>query len=408
VKTAKFGHELVKNMTVRLGYANVKIWLCANCPDPQCYSSSNSKVTQGSCKFCDAPLRLVRHLSFVDCPGHEQLMATMLNGSAVMDGAILLVAANEKCPQDQAKQHIAALEIKGLKTVCVVQNKVDLVNRDVAEQNFRAIRSYAASKAPSLINTPIIPVSAQHRLNMDSVCKILGNLPIPQHDLSQDLFMVVVRSFDINKPGQENISEIHGGVAGGSILKGSLSVGTRVEIRPGLVTSKNGSISCSPLFTKVISISSEQTKLQSAIPGGLIGVATTLDPSITKGDDLVGQVIGIPGRMPPVFHVIVVRYEPIDVSLGKPSPDTPRFRKGARVQVNVNSLTTEGAVTAVQPSGNTSIASIRLDLPCCAHVQQKITISLKPKEKWTLTGLGTILPQSSPMSLGKVNVSGDK
>jgi len=44
---------------------------------------------------------LIRHVSFVDCPGHDILMATMLNGAAVMDGALLLIAANESCPQPQ-------------------------------------------------------------------------------------------------------------------------------------------------------------------------------------------------------------------------------------------------------------------------------------------------------------------
>jgi translation initiation factor 2 subunit 3 len=44
---------------------------------------------------------LVRHVSFVDCPGHDILMATMLNGAAVMDAALLLIAGNESCPQPQ-------------------------------------------------------------------------------------------------------------------------------------------------------------------------------------------------------------------------------------------------------------------------------------------------------------------
>jgi translation initiation factor 2 gamma subunit (eIF-2gamma) len=48
-------------------------------------------------------LLLRRHVSFVDCPGHDILMATMLNGAAVMDGALLLIAANESCPQPQVR-----------------------------------------------------------------------------------------------------------------------------------------------------------------------------------------------------------------------------------------------------------------------------------------------------------------
>ena len=52
---------------------------------------------------------LVRHVSFVDCPGHDILMATMLNGAAVMDAALLLIAGNESCPQPQ--EHLIAARI---------------------------------------------------------------------------------------------------------------------------------------------------------------------------------------------------------------------------------------------------------------------------------------------------------
>jgi hypothetical protein len=53
-------------------------------------------------------MQLIRHVSFVDCPGHDILMATMLNGAAVMDGALLLIAANESCPQPQARGWVCA------------------------------------------------------------------------------------------------------------------------------------------------------------------------------------------------------------------------------------------------------------------------------------------------------------
>ena len=53
----------------------------------------------------------MRHLSFVDCPGHDILMATMLTGAAVMDAALLLVAGNMSCPQPQTSEHLAAVEI---------------------------------------------------------------------------------------------------------------------------------------------------------------------------------------------------------------------------------------------------------------------------------------------------------
>lgn len=78
------------------GYANAKIYKCDNekCPRPACYiSGGSSKDDSFPClrPNCSGRFQLVRHVSFVDCPGHDILMATMLNGAAVMDAALLLI-----------------------------------------------------------------------------------------------------------------------------------------------------------------------------------------------------------------------------------------------------------------------------------------------------------------------------
>ena len=70
---------------------------------------------------CGGTMQLLRHVSFVDCPGHDILMATMLNGAAVMDAALLLVAGNESCPQPQTSEHLAAIEIMKLKHLIILQ-----------------------------------------------------------------------------------------------------------------------------------------------------------------------------------------------------------------------------------------------------------------------------------------------
>lgn len=62
--------------------------------------------------------------------GHDILMATMLNGAAVMDGALLLIAANETCPQPQTSEHLAAVEIMRLEHIIILQNKIDLIRCD--------------------------------------------------------------------------------------------------------------------------------------------------------------------------------------------------------------------------------------------------------------------------------------
>lgn len=95
INTVRHYDEKFRNITIKLGYANAKLYQCPVCPAPQCFRSfSSSKEDKVICPHSGAELMLLRHVSFVDCPGHDTLMATMLAGAAVMDAALLLVAGN--------------------------------------------------------------------------------------------------------------------------------------------------------------------------------------------------------------------------------------------------------------------------------------------------------------------------
>ncbi|KAG0500064.1 hypothetical protein HPP92_000136 [Vanilla planifolia] len=188
---------------------------------------SASQKAYGSGKedspFCDVPgfenkrMKLLRHVSFVDCPGHDILMATMLNGAAIMDGALLLIAGNESCPQPQTSEHLAAVEIMRLQHIIILQNKVDLVQESVALNQFEAIQKFIQGTIAEA--APVVPISAQLKYNIDVVCEyIVNRIPIPERNFTSPPNMIVIRSFDVNKPGSE-VDEIKGGVAGGSILR---------------------------------------------------------------------------------------------------------------------------------------------------------------------------------------------
>merc|ERR1711975_207398 len=147
VQTVRFTNELERNITIKLGYANAKIYKCSNpeCKPPGCYKSHGSAtIDNPPCEIpgCGGTMKLLRHVSFVDCPGHDVLMATMLNGAAVMDAALLLVAGNESCPQPQTSEHLAAIEIMKLKHILILQNKIDLVKKDQAQQQMQDIRRF--------------------------------------------------------------------------------------------------------------------------------------------------------------------------------------------------------------------------------------------------------------------------
>lgn len=244
-------------------------------------------------------------------------MATMLNGAAVMDAALLLVAANESCPQPQTSEHLAAVEIMKLENVIILQNKVDLVKEGQAVEHQRSIEAFVKgmygdpfeSCMPTLLplgtvaeSSPIVPISAQLKYNIDSVNEyIVKKIPIPIRNFLSDPRLIVIRSFDVNKPGAE-VLDLKGGVAGGSILTGVLKVGQEVEIRPGIVTKDSqGKNKCKPIFSRIVSLHAENNLLDFAVPGGLIGVGTRIDPTLCRADRLVGQVLGAVGKLPKIY-----------------------------------------------------------------------------------------------------------
>src|SRR3989338_8278104 len=212
--TDTHSEELKRGITIRLGYANFSIY-----KDKEGYTTKKSK---------DA--KLLRTISIVDAPGHETLMATMLSGAAIMDGALLLVAANEECPQPQTKEHLMALQIEDIKNVVIIQNKIDLVTKEDAIKNSEKIREFV--KGSIAENAPIIPVSAKYNVNINYIIEAIEDvMKTPNRDNTKNPIMFVARSFDVNKPGSD-IKKIVGGILGGSLKQGVIKVGDRIEISP--------------------------------------------------------------------------------------------------------------------------------------------------------------------------------
>ena len=301
---------MFRNITIKLGYANAKLYKCPTCPPPQCYKSHKSgKADNITCTVegCGAPMVLYRHVSFVDCPGHDTLMATMLAGAAVMDAALLLVAGNQPYPQPQTREHLIAVDIMRLEHIIVLQNKIDIVMKDkvqVIKQQEEIKKSLSSGSGAA---APIIPISAQLKYNIDVVVDFLCRIPIPAREFTVPPYLIVIRSFDVNKPG-EDAEHFKGGVAGGTILKGCLKVGDEIAIRPGKLTrsTSTGKTSWTEIRSIIKALRADENELMYAIPGGLIAVGTKIDPQFTRSDNMVGQIIGYPGKMPQVFIEIDV------------------------------------------------------------------------------------------------------
>merc|ERR1719353_2616593 len=80
---------------------------------------------------------------------------------------------------------------------------------------------------------------------------------------------------------------------------GVLKMGDEIEVRPGIVKKDaQGTVTCTPIYSKVVSLFAEGNALQYAVPGGLIGVGTHIDPTLTRADRLVGQVLGLKANPP--------------------------------------------------------------------------------------------------------------
>ncbi|KAL4561288.1 hypothetical protein LXL04_033452 [Taraxacum kok-saghyz] len=389
VQTVRFKNELERNITIKLGYANAKIY---KCEDDRAYGSGKEDSPQ-----CDVPgfenskMTLMRHVSFVDCPGHDILMATMLNGAAIMDGALLLIAANESCPQPQTSEHLAAVEIMRLQHIIILQNKVDLIQENVAINQHESIQKFIQGTVAD--GAPVIPVSAQLKYNIDVVCEyIIKRIPIPERNFISPPNMIVIRSFDVNKPGSE-VDEIRGGVAGGSILKGVLKVNQFIEVRPGIVVKdESGNIKCTPIYSRIVSLYAEQNELQFAVPGGLIGVGTTMDPMLTRADRLVGQVLGEVGSLPDVYVELEVNFFLLRRLLGVKTKGTERQGKVSKLSkaeilmLNIGSMSTGARVLAVK----NDLAKLQLTSPVCTSKGEKIALSRRVEKHWRLIGWGQI------------------
>jgi translation initiation factor 2 subunit 3 len=394
IYTVKFKQEKERNITIKLGYANAKIYKRDNQEEdgPGGYTSFGSRTADVvPCADGEGNWRLVRHISFVDCPGHDLLMATMLNGAAVMDAALLLVAGNEPCPQPQTSEHLAAVEIMRLKHIMILQNKVELVKEAQAQAQYEDIKKFVAGTCAG--ESPIIPLSAVLKYNLDIVCEYLcTQVPIPPRDFTSSPQMIIIRSFDVNKPG-DAIADLKGGVAGGSILKGVLKVGQEIEVRPGIMTTDGtGKYTCKPILSRIMSLAAEQNSLQYAVPGGLIGVGTKIDPALTRADRLIGQVLGTPGKLPDIYIEIEVKYYLLRRLLGVKSDGekqgkVSKLKKGEILMVNIGSTAAGGKIVGIKEN---DFGKIALTSPVCSQDGDKVALSRRIDKHWRLIGWGQI------------------
>lgn len=379
VWTARHSEELRRGITIRIGYADAFIYKCLKCRGPYNYT------IETKCPNCGSETKLKRAISFVDCPGHHSLMVTMLSGSALMDGALFVLASNAKCPQAQDREHLLAAQSVGIKNLVIVQNKIDVVNKERALENYKEIKAFV--KGTIAEEAPIVPISAQHGTNIDVLLReIEERIPTPKRDLDAPPRLYVLRSFEVNKPGTD-IDDILGGVIGGSIVQGAFRIGDQIEIKPGIPVQEGGKTKYEKLITTVRSLSVSRGQVEQATSGGLVGLGTDLDPSLSKSDGLVGSVAGKIDTLPPTLEKVTLDVQLFEKVVGTElAVPVEKIRTNEPLVLNVGTTVTSGLVT----SARENLADITLRKPVCVEPTSKVAISRRIAESWRLIGFGTL------------------
>ncbi len=377
VWTDRHSEELKRGISIRLGYADTTFRKCPKCEPPYCYT------VEKTCPRCGSETEILRTVSFVDSPGHETLMATMLSGAALMDGAVLVIAANEKCPRPQTKEHLMALEIIGVDKIVIAQNKIDIVSKERILENYREIQEFI--KGTIAENAPIIPISAQQKVNLDALIEAIEEtIPTPKRNLDAPPLMHIARSFDVNKPGTPP-EKLIGGVVGGSLARGRLRVGDEITIRPGIKDEKRGT--WEELHSEVVGITASGKSVEEATPGGLIGVATKLDPYLTKSDALVGNILGKEKSLPDVLFEFTMDVQLLERVVGTEEElKVEKIKMNEPLMLSVGTMITLGVVT----SARDDVVEVKLKRPVCAEKGWRVAISRRIGSRWRLIGAGII------------------
>ena len=376
IRTQRDSREKKRNITIKAGYANIKIFKCNNCESE---FSSKETLQELQCLNCDNNCELIKHISFVDCPGHQELIETMMCSVSLMNGAIVVVSITDPIKKKpQLLQHLIAAKINNLKIIICI-NKCDLVSIETVKE--RKLELDEILNKLNIIPCTIIPTSFTNRLGLDYLIKAI-NIYFNDVELntnSKTLFRIT-RSFDINKPGI-NFNEIKGGCLGGSLISGKLNINDEVEINPGILKKeKNGKYTNIPIITNLLSFESDKINLNNISSGGLVGILTNIDPYYCKNDLLKGNIITKVGESLPVYNQIKVEFNKLD-------DDIEWIPKnGNKVYLHISNMSSEATISKFKDN----IINFEILKPLCIDISSTILICIK-QPNLKIIGIGKII-----------------
>lgn len=333
ISPMRYKSEKLKNLTIKLGYANSIIYKC-NCDG---FNSYKCNIKEKICNKCGSEYQKQKNISFVDCPGHQSFMGTMLNGACLMDVALLVISASDECPQPQTVEHLKALTVMGVKKIIILQNKIDLVNREGALKSLKEIKKFVNGTIAE--NSPIIPISAQLGININIVLHYICQINNIERNINENPRMVIVRSFDINNPNID-YKKMKGGVIGGSLTQGKLKIGDKIVIKPGLKIGNE----YKKIPSEIISIKSDEIFLDEAVPGGLVGIELTIDPFLTSSDKLIGNFLELKEIKDENISSITLEYHQLK--------DTHKIKKNENLILNIYSSNIQAKIVSKYKEGD--------------------------------------------------------
>jgi translation initiation factor 2 subunit 3 len=363
--TDTHSEELKRGITIKLGYADTIIY-----KDGEDYNIQKKGIP-------------IRHVSFIDSPGHEMLMATTLSGATLIDAAILVVAANEGI-KPQTREHLMTLQAKKVEQILVVQNKIDLVTKEKAKESYKEIKEFLGEKYDSI---KVIPVSAQQKINIGKILKVITEFKIPERKINTEPIFIIARSFDINKPGTEP-KNLNGAVLGGALKQGILKIGDKIEIRPGRTIVENNVKKIVPIKTKILGLFKGSKKVNELTPGGSMSIETSLDMVLGKGDLLSGNVLSHEGKLPENSQRIKLKFKLFSEIFGTSSKiKVAPITKKELLMLSINTSITGGTVGEI----NKEEMSLDLKVPAILFEGDNVGIARKVQNHWRLIGFGEII-----------------
>jgi len=231
-----------------------------------------------------------RHYAHIDCPGHADYIKNMITGAAQMDGAILVVAANDG-PMPQTREHLLLARQVNVPYIVVFLNKIDTVDDpeliELVELELRELLQkydFPGDKIPIIRGNALGAMQCAGK--DDKVCECIDKLfealdtyiPTPQREEDKPFLMSIEDVFSIKGRGT---------VGTGRIERGKVKVGDEVEI-VGLMKA--------PRKTVVTGVEMFNKTLESGIAGDNVGV---LLRGIERTDLERGQVLAKPNSITP-------------------------------------------------------------------------------------------------------------